>query len=73
MEFEPELNGIECLWNIAKGKYRKRLTEEIMKEEMNFKTESIVREVLCSMTASNIHNCAAHGWRHIFNDVRSPM
>ena len=39
LEFEPELNGIETLWNIQKFKYRKRLTEEKMKSEMDFSTE----------------------------------
>ena len=70
-EMNPETNGIETTWAVAKQKFRKRLTAERLKKPFDYTTYDIVTNVLDELPASTIHNCAAHGWRALFNDQRN--
>ena len=73
LEYEPELNGIETLWNSTKQKFIKALTEEKLKPIINFNTVTMVHELLEETDSDIIYNCAKHGWRQIFTDKRSAL
>ena len=73
MEYEPELNGIETLWNSSKHKYKIALTEEKLKTPITFITENMVHKLLEETDSDTIYNCAKHGWKKIFKDKRSAL
>ena len=45
---EPWNMGIEHLWNVAKRKFEVALTEEKVKDKIDFNTMAIVEEILDS-------------------------
>ena len=71
MKYDPEKNGIETPWHSTKMKFRSRLTEEKIKETVDFDTKQIVIEVLENTPQETIRNCATHGLKQVFSDKRS--
>ena len=61
------MNGIEKTWGVMKHRFRQRLTELKVKDEL-FDTEEIVRNIADSLTAKQIRAQANNGWRAIFYD-----
>ena len=46
LKYDPEKNGIETLWHSAKMKFRKALTEEKIKDKVDFNTKQMVIDIL---------------------------
>ena len=69
--YEPELNGIECLWAKMKYLFRSKLTEFKVKQEP-FELKNIIEEIWSEIKTSEIKKIAGYGWINIFTDKRNP-
>ncbi len=74
LPYEPELNGIETLWNYLKYRWRAALTrKKVNHPNQSFVTETMVKELVFSTPRNIIKNSAHYGWKNIFKDYRSPI